>query len=114
MSVTALRIDGRGIRGFTLMGTREFAWGDIDRLQVNWNATYKQQLTIHAVFGSATGGFGIFSPTCIPVMTASLDRKLDAIIAAIQVHRPDVRIDRSPVADGLAKFFTNISKIFQH
>ena len=114
LRVPALRIDARGIRGFTLLGTREFAWADVDRLKVNWDATYKQQLTIHAVFGSATGGFGIFSPTSIPVMTGSLDQKLDAIIAAIKVYKPDIKVERNEVADGLAKLVANVPKIFRH
>lgn len=112
--VPALRIDARGVRGFTLMGTCEFAWADVDRLQVKWDATYKQVLTIHAVYGSKTGGWGIFTPTSIPVMTASLDKKLDAILAAIKVHRPDIAIERNALADNMAKLATKAPKFFSH
>ena len=110
MRAPALRIDANGITGFTLLGTRHFAWADINLVRVDWNAIYKQQITIHARVGSPTGGWGIVSPTMIPVMTGKIDRRLADIIAAIRLHRPDMPIQRSPKLDRLIRFFTWYSK----
>jgi len=106
----ALRIDADGVTGFTLLGTRHFDWADIELVKVDWHAIYKQQMTIHARVGSPTGGFGLVSPTMIPVMTGKIDTKLSEILLAIKRHRPDMPIQRSPMLDRLARFFTWYSK----
>jgi hypothetical protein len=106
----ALRIDATGVIGFTLLGTRHFAWADIALVKVDWHPIYKQQMTIHATVGSATGGWGIISPTMIPVMTGKTDKTLADILAAIRQHRPDLPIERSPMLDRLVQFFSWYSK----
>jgi hypothetical protein len=106
----ALRIDANGVTGFTLLGTRHFAWADIDHVRVDWNAIYKQQITIHATVGSATGGWGILSPTAIPVMTGKIDVRLAEILTTMRQHRRDLPIHRSPMLDRLMQLFTWYAK----
>ncbi|MEQ1713005.1 MAG: PH domain-containing protein [Hyphomicrobium sp.] len=91
----ALTIDQRGVTGFTLLGTKHIAWEDISRLEINWHATYRQQLIIHAVWGSRTGGWGVLSPTGIPILASRVDRPLSEILHAIGRYRPDLVIDKT-------------------
>lgn len=85
----ALTLDAAGVCGFTVLGTKRFAWADVDRVEIGWHGTYKRQLTIHGKVGAPSVGYGV---TGIPVALARLDCREADIRAAIEAFAPDVPI----------------------
>lgn len=106
----AVTIDRTGVSGFTLLGTKHIAWPDVDRVEVAWHPVYKHQITIHAVVGSKTGGYGV---TGIPIMTAKIDRAWKDILPEIQQYRPDVPVDvakRNRLAELFQRYSEKVSE----
>ncbi len=85
----ALRIDAFGVSGYTLLGTKRMAWGDIDRVELQWHYSYKRQITFHGVMGAKTVGYGV---TGIPVSLGRTDTSEQAVLAALEAFGPDVPV----------------------
>ncbi len=77
------------VKGFTLLGTKSIKWPDVDRLQLKKHDTYGTELIIHAKRSSPSGSIWL---NCIPVAVNSVDRSVEEIVSAIQVHRPDLHV----------------------
>lgn len=85
----ALKIDAFGVSGYTLLGSKRMAWGDIDRVELQWHHSYKRQITFHGVLGAKTVGYGV---TGIPVSLGRIDTSEQAVLAAIEAFGPDVAV----------------------
>ncbi|MEQ1697016.1 MAG: hypothetical protein ABL901_14360 [Hyphomicrobiaceae bacterium] len=86
----ALIINERGVEGFTLLGTKFIAWEDVKNVELHYHAFYKAQVTIHAIWGSKTGGW--LGVTGIPIKIAAVDQPLARVLESIKSFRPDVAI----------------------
>jgi hypothetical protein len=86
----ALIIDERGVEGFTLLGKKFIVWEDVGGVEISRHKFYKEQVVIHAVWGSKTGTwFGVLT---IPVKIAAIDQPLETVLDAIRSYRPQVNI----------------------
>jgi hypothetical protein len=111
----ALKMDEKGVEGFTLLGTKYIAWEDVEYVKIEYHPVYKEQIRIRAVYGSPTGGYFLYG---IPLKTAALDRSCKEIVEAIRSFAPNVDISDTS-ADGktartLANAFTWMIKHSNH
>jgi hypothetical protein len=111
----ALRMDEKGVKGFTLLGTKYIAWEDVEYVKIEYHPFYKQQITIRAVLGSPTGGYFLYG---IPLKTAALNRSCAEIVDAIRSFAPNVNISdtsaEGKTARTLADFFSWVIKHSHH
>ena len=111
----ALKMDEKGVKGFTLLGAKYIAWKDVEYVKIEYHSFYKEQIRIRAAFGSPTGGYFLHE---IPLKTAALDRSSKEILEAIRSFAPNVNISDAR-ADGktartLANALTWIIKHSRH
>jgi hypothetical protein len=114
-SAPALKMDEKGVKGFTLLGTKYIAWEDVEYVKIEYHQFYKEQILIRAVVGSPTGGHFLYG---IPLKTAALDRSRKEIVEAIRSFAPDVAIldatATGKTARTLASAFTWLIKHSHH
>ena len=107
----ALTLSPSGVTGFTLLGTKTIRWEDVERVQIDFHAVYKAQVTIHGIWGSKSVGW--LGVTGIPVKIAVVDQPLSAIVASIRSFKPDVQVVTSPL-NGLLKLISQVSEKLAH
>jgi hypothetical protein len=114
-SAPALKMDEKGVEGFTLLGTKYIAWEDVEYVKIEYHPFYKEQIRIRAVFGSPTGGYFLYG---IPLKTAALNRSCKEIVEAIRSFAPNVNISdtsaNGKTARTLANAFTWMIKHNHH
>lgn len=102
----ALVLDEHGVRGFTVLGPKRIAWPDIERIELQWHAIYKNQMTIHAALCSPSGGLGV---SAIPIPLSRVDRSKSQIIAAMHRYRPDIPVRENALLSAMTQRFVDHS-----
>jgi hypothetical protein len=88
----ALRLNPHGISGFTLMGTKNIAWSDIDQLEIVRHELHGDFLLIHGKTATWIGRRLWLNS--ISLGLKHIDRSLDDLVRELQSYRPDVPVPR--------------------